>query len=65
MPYTLSGGTYVWPFAYDKTQEELTAHEREILGDLADDYSGAGSGYLGWRAGIEPDGTWRFFIAGD
>ena len=65
MPYTLSGGTYVWPFAYDKTQEELTAHERELLGDLADDYSGAGSGYLGWRAGIEPDGTWRFFIAGD
>jgi hypothetical protein len=65
MPYTLSGGTYVWPFAYDKTQEELTAHEREILGDLGDDYSGAGSGYLGYRAGIEPDGTWRFFIAGD
>jgi hypothetical protein len=65
MPYTLFGGTYVWPFAFDKTQEELTAYEREILGDLADDYSGAGSGYLGWRAGIEPDGTWRFFIAGD
>jgi hypothetical protein len=65
MPYTLSGGMYVWPFAYDKQQEELTDHEREILGELADDYSGAGSGYLGWRAGIEPDGTWRFFIAGD
>jgi hypothetical protein len=65
MPYTLSGGMYVWPFAYDKQEDELTDHEREILGDLADDYSGAGSGYLGWRAGIEPDGTWRFFIAGD
>lgn len=65
MPYTLAGGMYIWPFAYDKSQEELTDHEREILGDLADDYSGAGSGYLGWRAGIEPDGTWRFFIAGD
>ena len=36
----------------------------ELLGDLAF-YTGAGSGYLGWRAGIEPDGTWRFFIAGD
>ena len=65
LPYTLSGGTYVWPFAYDKQENELTAHERELLGDLADSYSGAGSGYLGWRAGIEPDGTWRFFIAGD
>ena len=64
MPYTLSHGTYVWPFAYDKQPEDLTAHEREILGDLADDF-GAGSGYLGWRAGIRPDGTWTFVIAGD
>ena len=65
LPYTLSGGMYIWPFAYDKQEDELTAHERELLGDLANSYSGAGSGYLGWRAGIEPDGTWRFFIAGD
>ena len=65
LPYTLSGGRYVWPFAYDKQEDELTAHERELLGDLANSYSGAGSGYLGWRTGIEPDGTWRFFIAGD
>ncbi len=64
MPYTLVRGTYVWPFAYDRLPEELTAHERALLGDFADDF-GAGSGYLGWRAGIEADGTWRFFIAGD
>ena len=64
LPYTLSSGTYVWPFAYDKQEDELTDYERELLGDLAV-YSGAGSGYLGWRAGIAPDGTWRFFIAGD
>jgi hypothetical protein len=64
MPYTLSAGSYVWPFAYDKQPGELTDYERELLGDLADDF-GAESGYLGWRAGIEPDGTWRFFIAGD
>jgi hypothetical protein len=25
----------------------------------------AGGGYLGWRTGIEPDGTWAFFVAGD
>ena len=25
----------------------------------------AGSGYLGWRAGIAPAGTWVFFVAGD
>jgi hypothetical protein len=64
MPYTLYRGTYIWPFAYDKQPDELTGYERELLGDLADDF-GAGSGYLGWRAGIEPDGTWSFFIAGD
>jgi hypothetical protein len=64
LPYTLYRGTYVWPFAYDKQPEDLTPHERKLLGDLADDF-GAGSGYLGWRAGIEPDGTWSFFIAGD
>jgi hypothetical protein len=64
MPYTLYRGTYIWPFAYDKQPDELTAYERRILGDFADDF-GAGSGYLGWRAGIEPNGRWAFFIAGD
>jgi hypothetical protein len=64
MPYTLYRGTYIWPFAYDKQPDELTDYERRLLGDLADDFGG-GSGYLGWRAGIEPDGTWSFFIAGD
>jgi len=64
MPYTLYAGTYIWPFAYDKQPDELTGYERRLLGDLADDFA-PGSGYLGWRAGIEPDGTWRFFIAGD
>ena len=64
MPYTLYRGTYIWPFAYDKQPDELTAYERRILGDFADDF-GAGSGYLGWRAGIERDGRWSFFIAGD
>jgi hypothetical protein len=64
MPYTLYRGTYVWPFAYDKQADELTHYERRILGDFAGDF-GAGSGYLGWRAGIERDGRWSFFIAGD
>jgi hypothetical protein len=64
LPYTLFGGSYIWPFAYDKQPDELTDYERELLGDLAESF-GAGSGYLGWRAGIAPDGTWQFFIAGD
>jgi hypothetical protein len=64
LPYTLYRGTYVWPFAFDKQPGELTDYERELLGNLAGSF-GAGSGYLGWRAGIEPNGTWTFFIAGD
>jgi hypothetical protein len=68
MPYTLSRGIYVWPFAYDVADaDDLTAHERELLEPLGplDTLFVEGTGYLGWRAGIEPDGTWVFFVAGD
>lgn len=63
MPYTLSRGIYVWPFAYDKAPDEITDHERALLRELADDFGP--EGYLGWRAGIDSDGNWLFFIAGD
>jgi hypothetical protein len=64
MPYTLSRGLYVWPFAYDKTEDELTAYERKLLAPLGKGGAFA-DGYLGWRAGIDPDGRWVFFVAGD
>lgn len=64
-PYALSRGLYVWPFAYDRTAEELTAHERKLLKPLGRDGGFVGEGYVGWRAGIEPDGDWVFFVAGD
>jgi hypothetical protein len=64
LPYTLSNGIYVWPFAYDKTEDELTSYERGLLRPLGS--AGAfADGYLGWRAGIRPDGRWVFFVAGD
>jgi hypothetical protein len=67
LPYTLSSGIYVWPFAYDKTEEQITAYERELLRALPADAAAfvPGGGYLGWRAGIEPDGDWVFFVSGD
>jgi hypothetical protein len=68
LPYTLSRGLYVWPFAYDLAgRDELTAHERELLAPLggAAELFVPGTGYLGWRAGIRPDGSWAFFVAGD
>ena len=68
MPYTLSRGYYVWPFAYDVASiGDLSPHERELLEPLGplDSLFFAGTGYLGWRAGIAPDGSWAFFVAGD
>jgi hypothetical protein len=68
MPVTLARGIYVWPFAYDVASlDDLTAHERELLAPLGplESVFVAGTGYVGWRAGIEPDGTWTFFVAGD
>jgi hypothetical protein len=64
MPYTLSSGIYVWPFAYDKTEDELSSYERRLLTPLGQGGAFA-DGYLGWRAGIRPDGRWVFFVAGD
>ena len=63
LPYTLRQGHYVWPFAYGTPRNELTRHERGLLGSLVDSY--AGEDYYGWRAGIRPDGTFAFFVAGD
>ncbi len=68
LPYTLSRGIYVWPFAYDIAEaDEITAHERGLLQPLGplDTLFVPGTGYLGWRAGIEPDGSWVFYLAGD
>jgi hypothetical protein len=63
LPYTLTQGYYVWPFAYDKTPDELGEYGRQILGDLKDAY--VGDSYYGWRAGIAPDGTWQYYVRGD
>jgi hypothetical protein len=67
LPYVLSRGIYVWPFAYTLTgEDDLTEHERALLETVGGDQLVVpGTGYLGWRAGIEPDGDWVFFIAGD
>jgi hypothetical protein len=68
MPYVLSRGYYVWPWAYTvESAEDLSEHEVELLAPLGQPNTlfPPASGYFGWRAGIEPDGTWAFFVAGD
>jgi hypothetical protein len=68
MPYVLSRGYYVWPWAYTvESSDDLSPHERELLEPLGvpSQFFPEGIGYLGWRAGIAPDGTWSFYVAGD
>jgi hypothetical protein len=68
MPYVLSRGHYVWPWAYTVPSiADLSEHERRLLAPLGelDTMFVSGTGYLGWRTGIAPDGSWTFFIAGD
>lgn len=69
LPFTYYQGNYVWPFAFPLMANELTPADRELLRDvggedMSDDFLPDG-GYIGWRVGIEPDGDWIFFIAGD
>jgi hypothetical protein len=68
LPYTLSHGYYVWPWAYSlESAEDLSPHEVELLASLGPPgrFFPEGVGYLGWRAGIAPDGTWAFYASGD
>jgi hypothetical protein len=68
MPSMFSRGIYVWPFAYDVADAgDLSPHERELLAPLGplDTLFVEGTGYLGWRAGIDANGDWVFFVAGD
>lgn len=66
LPYTLSRGLFVWPFAYDKTADEITQYEATLLKKIPPDGATVGpEGYLGWRAGILPDGSWIYFVSGD
>ena len=67
-PYVLARGYYVWPWAYAvPSADDLSPHERDLLAPLGvpSELFPEGAGYYGWRAGIAPDGTWVFFVAGD
>jgi hypothetical protein len=69
MPYTTERGIYVWPFAFDKDLKTLTAAERAMLHTIMTPRElrqmEQFGGYIGWRAGIRPDGRWIYFVSGD
>jgi hypothetical protein len=62
-------GLYVWPFAFTRNASTLSPAERKQLADALGEetvkfYEQLGS-YLGYRAGIDRDGDWVFYVAGD
>ena len=68
LPYVLARGSYVWPSAYSVAgADDLSEHERGLLAPVGvpSELFPEGVGYLGWRAGVAPDGNWVFFVAGD
>jgi hypothetical protein len=68
MPYVLSRGYYVWPWAYTVTSvSDLSEHEKALLAPLGElsTLFVPDTGYVGWRTGIAANGTWTFFVAGD
>lgn len=69
LPFTKVRGIYVWPFALDRDPRQLTEEELELLSTFATPREIEGwrefDGYIGYGAGIEPDGDWVFYVAGD
>lgn len=61
---------YVWPaVAASGSLGEITEEELDELANIhsegeLDDFASAGS-YLGWRTGIDQEGNWLYFVAGD
>jgi hypothetical protein len=60
---------YVWPFAFTRRAATLTPQEKARLIDALGEetvklYEQLGS-YLGYRAGIDEQGGWVFYVAGD
>jgi len=70
MPYTRNeSGSYAWPTAYDESPTD-EAWEALVVsglytGDEVEQMKTQGTGYLGYRTAITPDGDWQFFVAGD
>jgi hypothetical protein len=69
MPYAKQGNIYAWPSAHGKEPSTWTEEDRSGLRKLYTAkeirrFERAGA-YLGYRAGIQADGTWLYFVAGD
>jgi hypothetical protein len=70
LPYTRNeSGSYAWPSAYDESPSEEDWQAIVDAGvytqEQVEQMQAGGTGYLGYRTAITPDGDWQFFVAGD
>ena len=70
LPYTRNeSGSYAWPTAYDESPTDADWQALVDAGlytqEQIDGMKAGGTGYLGYRTAITPDGDWQFFVAGD
>lgn len=60
---------YIWPYHFAHPLDKLTpAQEVELYLLITPEERKAmvdAGGYIGYRGGISPNGTWQFFVAGD
>ena len=70
LPFTRNeSGSYAWPTAYSENPTEDAWRDLVYSGlysaEEVDQMKTQGTGYLGYRTAITPDGDWQFFVAGD
>jgi hypothetical protein len=70
LPHTRNeAGSYAWPSAYDESPTEADWQALVDAGlysaETIEQMKTQGTGYLGYRTAITPDGDWQFFVAGD
>ena len=70
LPYTRNeSGSYAWPTAYQESPSDADWQAIVDAGlytqEQIEQMKAGGTGYLGYRTAITPDGDWQFFVAGD
>jgi hypothetical protein len=70
LPFTRNeAGSYAWPTAYNESPTEADWQALVDAGlysaETVEQMKTQGTGYLGYRTAITPDGDWQFFVAGD
>lgn len=68
-PTRNEGGSYAWPAAYSESPSDEAWQALVVAGLYTEEQvelmRTQGTGYLGYRTAITPEGVWQFFVAGD